>query len=93
LMARHTVREWTHHKERSKGMRTGSVELNEDVLVALDDQLLKGVADEDGDGAVVGLRRLLRLGVHAKDTREQAERPKLGFTWGTDASEELLSAP
>ena len=42
-------------------MRTGGIELDQDVLVVVDDQLLEGVADEDGDGTIVGRGGLIGL--------------------------------
>jgi len=49
-------------------MRTGGIELDQDVLVVVDDQLLEGVAYEDGDGTIVGRGGLVRLSRCEQDT-------------------------
>jgi hypothetical protein len=42
-------------------IRTGGIELDQDVLVVVDDQVLESIAYEDGDGAIVGRGSLIRL--------------------------------
>lgn len=49
-------------------MRTGGIELDQDVLVVVDDQLLEGVAYENGDGAIVGRGGLIGLSRCEQDT-------------------------